>query len=154
MGLRPQRWQRWAVHASTLALVLTGTGWLLAHHLLRSTGTFGEEVPSPLEPWALRLHGIVAYVFLLVLGSMSAVHIVFAWRLRRSLWSGSSLVAACLLLLCTGLALYYAPEQWHGGASVLHWGMGLALLPLLWVHVLAARRSRRHPPRANPVSGD
>jgi len=149
VGLRPQRWQRWAVHASTLALALSGIVWLLAHHLLRSTGTFGEELPSPIEPWALRLHGMLAYVFLLVLGSMSAVHIVFGWRLKRSLWSGSGLVAASLVLLASGLALYYAPEHWHAGASLLHWGVGLGLLPLVWVHVLAARRSRHQPPRVS-----
>ncbi len=149
MGLRPQRWQRWAVHASTLALTLTGIAWLLAHHLLRSTGTFGEELPSPIEPWALRLHGMLAQVFLLVLGSMSAVHIVFGWRLKRSLWSGGGLVALSGVLLTSGLALYYAPEHWHAGASLLHWGTGLGLLPLVWVHVLAARRSRPQPPRVS-----
>ncbi|MCY4755937.1 DUF4405 domain-containing protein [Pelomonas aquatica] len=149
VGLRPQRWQRWAVHASTLALTLTGIAWLLAHHLLRSTGTFGEELPSPIEPWALRLHGMLAQVFLLVLGSMSAVHIVFGWRLKRSLWSGGGLVALSGVLLTSGLALYYAPEHWHAGASLLHWGTGLGLLPLVWVHVLAARRSRPQPPRVS-----
>lgn len=149
IGLRPQRWQRWAVHACTLALALSGAAWLLAHHLLRATGGFGEEVPSPIEPWALRLHGMLAYAFLLVLGSMTAVHIGFGWRLKRSRWSGSGLVAASLLLLASGLALYYAPEDWHASASVLHWAVGLGLLPLVWVHVLAARRSRPHPPRVS-----
>lgn len=143
VGLRPQRWQRWAVYASTLALVLTGLAWLAAHHLLRSTGTFGEELASPLEPWALRLHGIVAYAFLLVLGSLTAVHIVFGWRLKRSLWSGSGLLACCAVLLCTALALYYAPEHWHAGSSLVHWLAGLGLPLLLTLHVVVARRSRR-----------
>lgn len=142
IGLRPARWQRLAVHASVLALALTGVAWLLARYLLRSTGGFGEELPSPLEPWALRLHGIAAYGFLLVFGSMGTVHLVLGWRLRRSLKSGLGLVAAGLVLIGTGLALYYAPESWHRGASILHWGLGLALLPLLWAHVLTARRAR------------
>lgn len=143
LGLRPQRWQRWAVHVSTLALTLTGVAWLIAHHLLRDTDGFGEALPSPLEPWALRLHGMLAYAFLLVLGSMSAVHVVLGWRLRRSRWSGAGLVAASLVLLVSALALYYAPQPWHDSASLLHWAAGLGLLPLVWLHVLTARRSRR-----------
>jgi hypothetical protein len=153
VGLRPLRWQRWAVHASTLALAATGIAWLLAHQFMRSTGAFGEELPSPIEPWALRLHGIVAYLFLLVLGSMGTVHIVFAWKLRRSLWTGSALVAACLVPLATGLALYYAPEGWHGAASLAHWAVGLTLLPVLWLHVRAARRSRRQPAPSHVTAG-
>lgn len=145
VGLRPPRWQRWAVHASTLALLLTGLAWLLAHHLLRTTGPFGEELPSAIEPWALKLHGMLAQVFLLVLGSMAAVHIAFGWRLGRSRWTGAGLVAAGLALLATGLALYYAPEHWHGAASLLHWAVGLGLAPLLGLHVLAGRRARRQP---------
>ena len=152
VGLRPQRWQRWAVHTTTLALLVTGLAWLAAHHLLRSTGTFGEELPSPLEPWALRLHGIVAYAFLFMLGSMSAVHIVLAWRLRRHLGSGIGLLACSAVLLCSALALYYAPEPLHAGTSLLHWLAGLVLLPLLWLHVLLARRSRRG--RVSAVSAD
>lgn len=151
IGLRPLRWQRAAVHTTTAALALTGLAWLAAHHLLRSTGGFGEELPSPLEPWALRLHGVLAQVFLLVLGSMSTVHIVLGWRLKRSRGTGSGLLLASLMLLATGLALYYAPEHWHAGTSLLHWGVGLALLPLVWLHVVRARRARRAPAR---VSGD
>lgn len=146
LGLRPQRWQRRAVHATTVALALTGLAWLAAHHLLRSTGGFGEELPSPLEPWALRLHGVLAQLFLMVLGSMSTVHIVLGWRLRRGRWSGGGLLLASLVLFASGLALYYAPEAWHAGTSLLHWGLGLALLPLVGLHVARARRSRRPPP--------
>ena len=143
VGLRPQRWQRWAVYTATLALAVTGLAWLAAHHLLRSTGAFGEELTSPLEPWALRLHGMLAYAFLFVLGSMSAVHIVLGWRVKRSLWSGSALLACSALLLCTALALYYAPEHWHAGSSLVHWLAGLGLPLLLALHVVVARRSRR-----------
>lgn len=151
IGLRPLRWQRRAVHATTAALALTGLAWLVAHHALRTTGTFGEQLPSPLEPWALRLHGVLAQVFLLVLGSMTAVHIVLGWRLRRGRWSGGGLLAACAVLFATGLALYYAPEGWHAGASLLHWGLGLALPLLLGLHVARARRARRRP--AGRLSG-
>ncbi len=146
-GSRPPRWQRWAVHGATLALTLTGVGWLIAHHLLQDRGSFGEALPSPLEPWALRLHGMLAYAFLLVLGSMSTVHVVLGWRLRRTRRSGVGLIAAGLVLTVSGLALYYAPEPWHESTSLLHWATGLGLLPLLGVHVLAARRWRRRAAR-------
>ena len=139
LGMRPPRWQRWSVHASVLALLATGALWLLAHFLLRAQADV-EGIAHPLEPWALRLHGMAAYAFIAVLGSMSAVHIVLGWRARRNRGSGASFVAAALLLALSALALYYGPESTHAPTSVLHWVIGLALLPLLWLHIVIARR--------------
>jgi hypothetical protein len=139
-GVRPPRWQRRAVHASVLALVLTGVAWLIAHFLLRNGGEVDSGLPHPAEGWALRLHGIAAYGFLLVLGSMGAVHIVTAWRLGRNRWSGSVLLATAVLLVATALQLYYGPETAHVPTSAIHWAIGLLMLPLLWAHVLIARR--------------
>lgn len=135
-GVRPPTWQRRAVHGSVLALLVTGVAWLAVHYLL------GGDMPHPAEAWTLRLHGIVAYVSLLVFGSMSAVHILVAWRLKRHRVSGSVLVGGVLLLAATALALYYGSEAAHGAVSLVHWIAGLVLLPLLWTHILIARRAR------------
>jgi len=143
LGLRPQRWQRWSIHTLVLALALSGVAWLVGHYFLRTTGAFGEEMTSPIEPWALRLHGLLAYGFMFIFGSMSTVHIVMGWRSRRSRSSGAALAVVCGLLALSALLLYYAPEEMHVGVSLLHWWLGLALLPLLWAHVLAVRAAKR-----------
>ena len=142
LGVRPPRWQRRTVHAAVLTLALTGIAWLLAHYFGRSQGQLGSELPHPAEPWLLRLHGIAAYASLLVLGSMGTVHVALAWRLRRNRSSGTSLLAATALLALTALSLYYGPEAAHAATSLAHWLCGLALLPLLWLHVALARRRR------------
>jgi hypothetical protein len=140
---RPPRWQRWAVHGSVLALVATGVAWLVAHYLLAAPPEAESMAPVPLEPWALRLHGIAAYAFLVVFGSLVSAHIVVAWRLRRNLVSGVSMVVAVLALGATALLLYYGPEAAHGVVGVAHWVVGFVLALVLWVHVSAARRLRQ-----------
>jgi len=144
IGLRPRRWQRWAVYLTTTLLVASGLAWLAAHYWLVAAGPFGDAQPSPLEPWALRVHGVVAYGFVFAFGSMSAAHIALGWRLRRHLASGVALTAAGTLLAASALLLYYAPADWHDAASLAHWGVGLALAPLLLVHLGQARAARRH----------
>src|SRR5262249_43911930 len=64
-GVRPPTWQRRAVHGSAWALLIPGAAWLVVHYLMGS-----GDLPHPAEAWALRLHGIAAYVFLMVFGSM------------------------------------------------------------------------------------
>jgi len=124
-----------------LVLVLTGLAWLAVHYQGRPRGDFGDA-PHPAEPWLLRLHGIAAYFFLLVLGSMGTVHVMLAWRMRRNRFSGIALLAIAAVLMLTALGLYYGPEAAHAAASIAHWLCGLVLLPLLWLHVELARRRR------------
>jgi hypothetical protein len=147
LGLRPRRWQRWTLHSLALAMLLSGLAWLIAHFFLRSTGTMGEETSSPIEPWALRLHGLMAYAFVFIIGSMSTLHILLGWRSRCSRVSGVAMVVICALLAVSALGLYYAPEDWHASTSVIHWCVGLGLMPLLWIHILAARASRHRTPQ-------
>jgi hypothetical protein len=140
-GLRPPRWQRLAVHASVACLVGTGAAWWLGHYAVFAAAA--AEAPTGLEQWSLRLHGVAAYAFLLVLGSMLTVHVVQAWRLDRHRLSGMLLGGTCTALWISGLTLYYAPESVHAAASAWHWICGLVLLPLLGWHVLWARRQRK-----------
>lgn len=144
LGMRPRHWQRVAVYTTTILLFATGVAWLVAHFYLRSSVEPGLELPSPIEPWALRLHGISGQIFLFVFGSMSAAHVVTGWRLRRNRWSGSAVVAVSTFLALTALMLYYAAEEWHWPVSTVHWVVGLTLVPIVAWHVVAARRARSH----------
>lgn len=140
-AIKPARWQRWAVHGSILALLLTGLVWLLAHYFLRTASEFGGELPHPLEGWALRLHGIFAYAFVFVFGSMSTVHIILAWTRHRNRRSGALLLSSVVLLAISALGLYYGADTVHSAVSVIHWVIGLTLLPVLWLHIYFARHS-------------
>ena len=141
LGVRPQPWQRRAIHLSVGLLWLSGALWLVLHDLLAQTSELGTT-PHPWAAGVLKLHGVLAYAFLLVLGSLGTVHIPQGWRLQRHRASGSVLLAACATLLVSALLLYYGLDDTHAIASPVHWVAGLAMLPGLWIHILAVRRGR------------
>lgn len=135
---------RGALYAVVVALAGSGAAWLLVH--------FGDSLGYDLselariagEAWALRVHGAAAIVALLAVGAMLATHTRLGWALRRNRSSGSLLVGTLFVLIATGYALYYlVDDASRPPVSVLHWSLGLALLPVLFAHIVLGRRSRR-----------
>lgn len=133
--------------AYAVLLLLFGTGlahWLL-HGWFQRQGDFGPE-PNPLEPWMLRLHGAAAMLGLAVLGSLASIHIHRFWRLRRNRSAGGLFLAAALLLVLSGYALYYVGgEQARAFSRQLHIVVGLLALPGFLMHLWRGRALRRHP---------
>jgi len=132
-----------------LLAVLAGSGvfWLLAHYE-------GELVPEwqnelrrlVLEAWAMKVHGAAAFVMLVATGAMLTHHMRRGWTLARNRASGASVIGSLALLTLTGYALYYVvADATRPPVSVAHWFVGLALAPLLVVHIVAGRRSRKRP---------
>ena len=77
---------------------------------------------------------------------MGADHARRGWALKRDRGSRSVVVATCAALVITGYAPYYlVSEASRTPISVLHWGLELALLPLLIAHIALGRRSRNAP---------
>ncbi len=131
-------WQRVGLHTSVALLVLTGALWLGLHY---TVGAGAGELPHPLEAWAMRLHGLLAFVALFVLGAVAAVHLPHGWRLsRRPRWaaqrgSGIALAVLAALLAFSGWLLYYfAPEWLRPALGWAHAGAGMALAGLLLWH--------------------
>lgn len=131
-------WQRRALHASGVLLLLTGLVWLAVHY---SVGAGTGELPHPLEAWCLRLHGLAAMAALFVLGALAAAHVPQGWRLSRR-WqlvsqqrTGLLLCALAALLVFTGYLLYYfAPEDerpWLGGGHAV---AGVVMASLVLCH--------------------
>ncbi len=137
---RLPRWQEWAVYLSLGLLVATGIAWLLLETFVTIAGEFGPE-HHPAERWAIVAHGIVGYVFLVVIGALIPVHIRLGWNLGRQRWTGSTLAATCLLLALTALGLYYLGDELaRHWVSLVHWIVGLLVIPALAVHALRGRR--------------
>ena len=134
------RWQEWAVYLSLSLLAATGIGWLVLDQWIRVAGDFGPE-HHPAERWMLTVHGGSAYLFLIVIGALIPVHIQLGWRTRRNRASGATLATICLLLSVTALGLYYfggdIARHW---TSVVHWSVGLVVLPTLLIHAIMGRR--------------
>jgi hypothetical protein len=137
---RLPRWQEWSVYVSFGLLAVTGIAWLLLDTFVRVAGEFGLE-RHPSEQWALIAHGAVAYTFLIVAGAMIPVHATLGWNTRRNLKTGLTLAGTLLLLALTALGLYYLGEEiGRHWVSVIHWGFGLAVVPILVLHALTGRR--------------
>lgn len=146
INLRLERWHRRGIYAAGAVLLASGVAWLIAHYFLRPVGQFGETV-SPLEPWAMKLHGASAMLVLFFLGSLMNTHIRRALKAGRNLVSGWAMIVTLLLLTGTGYGLYYIADDssrplWSG----VHWSGGLGLGALTVLHIALGRRD--HPSRA------
>lgn len=134
-------------YAAFALLWTSGALWLLFHHFLRIEGDFGPEA-HPLEAWWLRLHGLMAMLALLAIGSLATNHMRLAWNRRKNLRTGLPMLVLTAWLAATGYALYYFSSDDNAAwLPLLHWITGLALPAGLSIHVLAGRQ---HPRRAAP----
>lgn len=130
-----------AVYVVLGVLWLSGAAWLLLRYFLRPAGEFGE-MPHPLEPWVMRLHGLGAFAALWLLGQLWIVHVVPSWRSHRR-GTGILLSGVMAALVVTGYLLYYAgDESLRSLVAIAHWAIGLALIAPLLFHSLR-HRSRR-----------
>jgi uncharacterized membrane protein YhaH (DUF805 family) len=125
----------------SVALLLSGTLWLLFHYFATVPGEFGDT-RHPLEAWWLRLHGGAAMGFLIVFGTVLPVHVRRAWDLGRNRPTGAMLLCVICALLITGYALYYVgSEEARPWISAIHWAIGLMGVPALVLHVFAGKRT-------------
>lgn len=131
---------------ATFALLWTsGALWLAFHYFLRVEGDFGPEA-HPLEAWWLRLHGLMAMLALVAVGSLATNHVRLAWKRGKNLGTGLPMLAMTAWLAASGYALYYfASEANEAWLPLTHWIAGLAVPLAGLVHV---RQGRRRPARA------
>lgn len=136
------RWQEWSVYLSFGLLFVSGIAWLLLDKFVQVTGDFGPE-HHPAEHVALIVHGVLAYAFLMVGGTMVPVHIALGWNTKRNRKSGVVFGATLLILAATALGLYYlGDEVLRPRVSIVHWVAGCVALPALLFHALRGRNSR------------
>jgi len=135
---------RRALYATIAALIGSGIWWLGIHYAANVLAVTSDEISrAGHEAFALRVHGATAFAALFALGAMSAHHVRRGWALKRNRLMGSMLIAEFALLILSGYALYYlVGDSTRAPVSVLHWAFGLALAPMLILHIVMGRRSR------------
>lgn len=122
-------WQRRVLYGAGTVLFASGCVWLAVHY-----GRNADALPSPVESWSMRLHGLAAFAALFAFGALAAVHIPQGWRLGHRLrWShqrgsGLALCSLAAALALTGYLLYYfAPEGVRPALGWLHAALGAAM---------------------------
>jgi hypothetical protein len=144
IALKP--WQEWTLYLTTGLLWISGALWLYYKYYGQVQGEYGAQA-SPVQPILLEVHGAVAMAFLIVLGSLFVDHVPMGWKQKKHRPSGLSLLSVSVILILTGWGLYYLGDQnirrW---TSVVHWGVGLAVPVLLFLHVRLAIRQKKFRP--------
>ena len=96
-----------------------------------------------MESWMLKAHGAAAMVVLVLLGTLLPLHVKFAWRAGRNLRTGLSLLGLFGFLVLTGYGLYYVGgEHLRSWISAAHLWIGLALPPVMLLHVWRGKKTR------------
>jgi uncharacterized membrane protein SirB2 len=127
----------WTIYMASTLLFVSGVAWLVIH-FFRPT----DSLPSPSEPWWLRVHGAAMLLFLIVLGSLFPTHVLPGWRHRTNHRSGIFVLTVVIILTLTGYGLYYlGDETIRPWISAVHWGIGLVAAGGLAVHAFLGKRA-------------
>jgi len=133
--------QRRALYLASSLLWLSGALWLYYKYFGQVQGDYGMQAPAA-QPILLEIHGAAAMAFLILLGTLLVDHVPLGWKHKEHRLSGVSLLSTAAVLILTGWGLYYigssSVRHW---TSLVHWTLGLASAPILWMHVRLARRT-------------
>ena len=136
-------WQIWLLTLPGSGLWLSGAAWLLLHYFGQAQGEFGPET-NPVEPWMMKVHGLLLIPALLGIGGMFVVHIPKGWTHVHQRVAGIALCIVLSMLVASGYLLYYIGDEaariW---SSVAHWGIGLVLPVIFLWHYLNGLSARR-----------
>lgn len=141
--MRLSDWARRSLYTIIGACVTSGVWWLAVHYAERLGAAADDLHRLALEALALKVHGATGFLMLVAVGAMSANHVRRGWAMARNRLSGSVVVASITTLIVTAYALYYlVDDATRPPVSLVHWSIGLILVPLLLIHIAAGRRSR------------
>jgi hypothetical protein len=127
------RWQALSTHIIFALCAISGVLYLLAHEF--DVALFTIENHSMLV-----LHGVTAYLFVMLFGAVMPNHIRSGWNNKRNRASGAFMVLVMALLLISGLLLYYAADT-REAALWVHWVIGCGLVLLFPLHYFLGRRA-------------
>lgn len=103
---------------------------------------------SPLEPLAMKLHGLVLIPALLGIGRLFVANNPKVWGHERQRITGIALCLVLAVLIACGYMLYYfGGEALRDWTSLIHWGIGIGLPAIFAWHYINGLRARRKPSR-------
>lgn len=128
--------QRYFLYIIWLILALTGVYFAYSQD-------WQMQDPSDVTVNILKTHGIAAAIFLVMFGSLLAVHIRLALRIKRNLNTGLFMLSLMTILAISGTGLYYSPEEWHENVKWTHIWIGLISILWLPLHVMVGIYKRK-----------
>jgi hypothetical protein len=132
----------WTI-ALLAALWLTGIVWIVLHYAFPGQSDFGPT-PNTWEPATLRVHGVIAFFGVFLLGFLTARHVTETWRRPRNRASGIALVVAYAVLALSGYALYYVTlDSAHLVVAKIHEIVGVAGIFAALIHWLGKSREQK-----------
>ncbi|HET6411294.1 MAG TPA: hypothetical protein VFG53_04495 [Anaeromyxobacter sp.] len=146
-------WLRRTLLGSVWSLLLSGAAWLPLHYLW---GSGAGNLPSPLEAWLMRWHGLAVLSGLFAFGAISARHVPQGWRSGRQRTSGLSLCILWAIMAASGYALsYLVSEAWRPLLGWAHAVLGLLAFCLGALHARPIRLPLLYPlERRQPEGAD
>ncbi|MBT8461652.1 MAG: hypothetical protein KJO44_03945 [Gemmatimonadetes bacterium] len=124
------RFERWTVWSSAIATGLTGLGFMWAKYFVPPPDQW-SVVNHPLEPWFLKLHIVVAPVFVFAVGLVATRHIIPHLKKREPSGRRSGLIMVWMLLpmALTGyLVQVVSSPRWLVPLAIVHIVTGCAFL--------------------------
>lgn len=147
-GMKLSKRHRIWFYGSFSLLFLSGLLWILIHYFVPYRSDWGETT-HPIESWILKIHGAVAMIALIVLGTLIPLHIKKGWLGKVNLQTGVTLIGVNLILILTGYALYYTGmERIRNFSSWTHSVLGILLPAVIFWHVQEGRKLRKKKSRA------
>lgn len=149
------RFERWSVWSSAIATGLTGLGFFWAKYLVESSEPWAV-VNHPLEPWFLKIHILVAPVFVFAVGLITTRHILMHMRARIRTGRSSGLAMVWLMVPMVGsgyLIQVVSTEGWLTGLAIVHMVTGTVFLLAIAAHRvrLSSRQSRVDETSRTPI---
>ena len=142
MANRPTQLTRFTV---TLLLVLLGLSFISGlglWYVHEKRENIAEDPAAEFPKWTSACqttHGLLNPVISAVFGYLWFAHVRGGWRMRANRKSGGTMTALMIVLIATGVGLYYANSGRHFWFT-LHLLAGLLIVFALPVHWIAARK--------------
>jgi hypothetical protein len=127
-------------------LYLTGGSFWIFDKFIRITTPLGED-HHPAQAIIFRIHGVVAYLFLILFGYLIHSHIRpgLLNKQKKSFKSGWGMIVATSLLIVTSATNLFGPDSSIRDFLVSsHRYLGVAFPLFLGAHLLAKKWGRKH----------
>lgn len=137
------RWTTKLVFTTLFASVASGLLLLPTALALRQEWEVPWHLSGSDRVWVAALHCLLGWGMLWLVGAVWSIHMRAGWRRRQHWRSGLLLVALCLLLVLSALALFYVgDDDLLSWSSVMHWSSGTALGFAVLLHYVRAHSRR------------